>query len=229
MAVRTRLDPINRDIQLMVNETLSPAAQSKIISDYAAEQIEEAKQIDRSILGRTPRYTTTVDGRAGSPLESVRPNGSIITEFELFDDVLSWIGDQLRQNSPVGGAGDPHSGLYRESHTLLADGAEVPIGAPVPPADEYVFINTQPYARKIEMGRSSQAPDGVYQVVATLAARRFGNIAKIRFGYRVPLFGAIDAWANTSSAARHAAAHSRSATGRAEWLRRQPAIIVRQG
>ena len=52
-------------------------------------------------------------------------------------------------------------------------------------AEEYVFINTQPYARKIEGtgGRrmAPQAPDGVYQAVATLAQRRFGNIARITF------------------------------------------------
>jgi hypothetical protein len=90
-----------------------------------------------------------------------------------------------------------------------------------------VFINTQPYARKLEKGASSQAPDGVYQSVAVLASRRFGNIAKVRFGYRVPLFGSINAWADTASAARWAAAKSeRRESLRAEWLRRQPAIII---
>jgi hypothetical protein len=68
---------------------------------------------------------------------------------------------------------------------LLADGAEVdPSGANVPPADEYVFINTVPYARRIERGSSSQAPDGVYQAVAMLARGRFGNIARITYSFR---------------------------------------------
>ena len=48
-------------------------------------------------------------------------------------------------------------------------------------ADEYVFINTVPYARKIERGSSSQAPDGVYQAVAMLARDRFGNVARITY------------------------------------------------
>jgi len=57
-----------------------------------------------------------------------------------------------------------------------------------PPAQEYVFVNTTPYARKIEgnKGRppsSPQAPDGVYQAVATLA-RKFSNVAKVTFSYR---------------------------------------------
>ena len=59
-----------------------------------------------------------------------------------------------------------------------------------------MFLNTQPYARKIEgdLSRepsSKQAPEGVYEAVATLAQRRFGNVAMIRFSYRTPIDGAI--------------------------------------
>jgi hypothetical protein len=51
-------------------------------------------------------------------------------------------------------------------------------------ASRYEFVSTVPYARKIERGLSPQAPDGVYQVVAVLAQKRFGNVARIRFSYR---------------------------------------------
>jgi hypothetical protein len=56
------------------------------------------------------------------------------------------------------------------------------------PAQQYVFVNTDPYARKIEGTKqkppsSPQAPDGVYQAVATLA-RKFSNLAKITFSYQ---------------------------------------------
>ena len=33
-------------------------------------------------------------------------------------------------------------------------------------------------------GLSNQAPDGVYQVVAKMAQRRFGNSLRIKFSYR---------------------------------------------
>lgn len=191
MVVRTRVEPINRDIDLMLNEALSPAAQSAAFAEFAGEQIEDAKQTNRSILGRMPGYTVSVDGQAGAPLTSVKPDGVIVTEFELFNDVLAWIADQLEQHSPVGSGRDPHPGLYRKSHTLFADGQEVPVGNVVSPADEYVFINMEPYARKIELGSSSQAPDGVYQVIAILGQRRFGNVAKISFGYRTAISGAF--------------------------------------
>lgn len=185
MALKTRVEPIDRDIALMLSEALSPKAQSKMFAQFAGEQIEEAKQANRQILGRIPRHTVAVDGRQGSSLESVMPDGVIVAEFELFNDVLAWIGGQLERHSPV------KSGRYRKSHSIFGDGVEVVLGTVIPDASEFVFINTQPYARKIERGQSSGAPDGVYQVVATLARRRFGNIAKIGFSYRTAISGSI--------------------------------------
>lgn len=185
MALRTRVEPIDRDIELMISEELSPQARAQQFAKYAGEQIEDAKQTNRQILGRLPHYTISVDGRQGAALETVRPNGYVLAEFELFNDVLAWIGDQLEKHSPV------KSGRYRKSHTIFADGVEVELGGVIPEASEFVFINTLPYARKIERGESSQAPDGIYQVVATLARRRFGNIAKIGFSYRTAISGSI--------------------------------------
>lgn len=210
MTLRTRVDPIDRDIQAMLSD-LSPAEQSKVFAQFAQDQIDQAKATNRQVLGRDPKLTVTVDGRDNAPLASVRPNGVIVAEFKLIEDVLIWIGDQLEKHSPV------KSGRYRSSHVLLADGVEVDRRGNIPHAEEYVFINTQPYARKIESGSSSRAPQGVYQAVASLS-RRFGNVAKVSFSYRVPLFGAVQSWAQSGS---------RGSSSRAEWKQRQPAIIVR--
>lgn len=190
MSVRTRVEPIDRDIALMLQEG-SPKANAAAFAEFAREQISEAKETNRSILGRAPRSKTFVDGREGAALESVKPDGVIVTEFELVNDVLRWVADQLEMHSPVGSGRDPHPGLYKKSHTLFADGQEVSVGAVLPAAEEFVFINLVPYARKIELGSSSQAPDGVYQAVAILAQRRFGNIARISFGYRTAISGSF--------------------------------------
>lgn len=203
MAVTVKYDPISRDIALALAD-LSAPLQSKAIADYAETAIEEAKQINQAALGKVPPYKTYVDGRLDAPLESVRPNGVIFTEFELVIDVLRYIGEQLVLNSPV------ETGRYRRSHILLADGVEIDPAAQLTQiADEYVFINSQPYARKIERGESPEAPDGVYQATATLARRRFGNVARISFSYR-DLIGGF------ASAGPHGA--------RAK--NRQPAILV---
>jgi hypothetical protein len=177
----TRVEPINRDVQVIVNSLLSPAARSKLFADFAEDIIEDTRQQNRRALGGDPKFTVTVDGRLGAPLVSVRPNGVIFVEFQLVIDVLRYIQDQLERHSPV------KSGRYRRSHLLFADGTQVVIGAAaqqIVEADEYVFINSQPYARKLELGASTQAPDGVYQAVATMAQARFGNVARIRFTYR---------------------------------------------
>lgn len=148
-------------------------------ADYASLEIDNAKEINRAILGKVPPFKIFVDGQEGATLSSVKADGVIVVEFELVTDALKVISDMLHQHSPT------KTGTYKRSHVLLADGAEVdPSGANVPPADEYVFINTVPYARRIERGSSSQAPDGVYQAVAMLARGRFGNIARITYSFR---------------------------------------------
>lgn len=219
----------------MLSDDLSPAAQSAQFAEYAGEQIEEAKKIDASILGQVPRYTVSVDGQMDAPLTSVKPDGVIIAEFNILIDALAWIEDQLIKHSPVGSGRDPHPGLYQRSHALFADGQEINVGDKIPDAEEYIFISDLPYARKIEGGPgkvaiSPQAPDGVYQVVAHLAASRFGGVAKISFTFQSFIGGAVGVWAATPSAARHAAAnrgHAGTGSRAAEWLTRQPAIIVK--
>lgn len=196
MALKTRVQPIVRDLELFQAADLGPKARSAMLAAFAAETIEEAKAQNKQVLGVVPPYEVFVDGREGAPLTSVKPDGVIRAEFELINEALAWIFQQLQIHSPV------LTGQYARSHELFADGVDVGNPNVAPPAEEYVFLNTQPYARKIEGYRglggvthrapsSPQAPDGVYQAVATLAQRRFGNVAKITFSYRTAIGGDI--------------------------------------
>lgn len=191
MSIRTRVEPINRDVELIFAQDLSPKARSVMLAEVAGEMIDEAKETNRKVLGVVPPLTITVDGREGAPLASVKPDGIIRGEFELINEALAWINTQLQIHSPV------KSGRYAKSHELFADGVDTENPNDAPPAEEYVFINIQPYARKIEgipgvrEPQSSQAPDGVYQAVALLAQRRFGNVAKITFSYRTAIGGGL--------------------------------------
>jgi hypothetical protein len=182
MALSVRIQPISRELELMMAQDLGPKARSAMLAAYAAEAIEEAKQQNKQILGAVPPYEVYVDGNAGAPLTSVQPDGVIRAEFELVNEALAWINTQLQMHSPV------LTGLYAKSHELYADGSETEPNNPAP-AEEYAFVNIQPYARKIERGLSKQAPDGVYQAVATLAQKRFGNLARVTFSYRQVLGG----------------------------------------
>ncbi|MGD9879109.1 MAG: hypothetical protein AB7U95_03135, partial [Reyranella sp.] len=48
-----------------------------------------------------------------------------------------------------------------------------------------------PYARNIDTGTTSQAPDGEFPAVATLGRRRFSKVARIAIRYRAAVSGAI--------------------------------------
>lgn len=185
MAVRTKVEPIDRDVRLIIDELLSPAAQSAQFASGAGQFIAEADETNRRVLGRIPPRKTFVDGREGAALETVRPGGVIVAEWELITDVLLWIAADLIAHSPVGRteAGDKHPGLYKKSHTLFADATEVSVGEQIPPASEYVFMNMLSYSRKIERGSSRQF-DRVYEGTAQRARGRFGNVAKIYFTFR---------------------------------------------
>ena len=186
MALKTKIEPIAKDIDLAINEMLSPVARSKAFAEYARGAIEEADQANQHILGRIPPRKTFVDGREGSSLESINPDrGTIVAEWELMTDVLRWIAATLEERSPV------LSGNYKRNHILFADGQPVPRGAQIPEADEYRFSNLVPYARRIEIGKTKagrafvvQVPNRIYERTAQDAKARFGNMAEIFFTYR---------------------------------------------
>jgi hypothetical protein len=186
MGISSRIETLDRDIAFILSEDLSPEAQSHALARFARREIHAAQDQNAAAMGLRPDYEVTVDGRRHAPIEDVRPDGTVVAEFDLLLDLFTWIGAQLVINSPR------LSGRYAESHVFFVDGNETQLSGIVPAGSEYAFVNVQPYARKIERGLSSQAPDGVYQAVAAVAARRFGNVARIRFSYRSLTGGKAD-------------------------------------
>jgi len=192
VATVTTLEPIDKEIDDVLLDDFKPEERSKVFAEYANEQILENVQLWLQLLGHIVDYIVYVDGKKNAPLAGVRGDGGQIdVEFEFAEDILRWIAEQLEKHSPVGSGQDPHPGLYQKSHVLYADGKEVEDVSNTPPAAEYAFVNIVPYARKIEHGSSSQAPDGVYQAVAALAEQRYGGLANIRFSYRTAEEGVI--------------------------------------
>lgn len=183
MPVTVRIDPLEKDIDLIFREDLSPEARSATLAEFARQTLSEAEKTNTEALGHLPPHQTFVDGREGAAEESVRPDGAIAYEFNILEDLFAWIGEQLVTHAPR------LTGRFAESFRFFADGAEISWAEPAPLAEEYVFLNVQPYARKIESGESPQAPDGVFQAVAVLAQRRFGNVARVSFAYRTPIEG----------------------------------------
>jgi hypothetical protein len=232
---RVRLHAFSRDLKLLVERNLAPASRQKLIAEAARRALGQAQdQNARALGGEVPPHETFVDGRPGADLESVNPDrGEILFKFELASDIFQWIDEQLIIHSPVGDT--PKSPEYNKSHVFFVDGEQAdPAGGAA--GETFVFLNTTPYARKIERGLSDQTPDGVYEVVAVMAARRYGNIARITFGYRSFQAGTIvynpgkfdlrkrlaDQQGLTEAEAKAAA----SRIIKAERDSRQPAIII---
>lgn len=174
----SRIDPIFRDIEIAQIAGLSNEEKSAALAAFASEQIDEARQTNRRSSGADAPYEVIVDGRLGAALSSVRPDGVIVANFDLISTALEWIGEQLILESPR------LTGRFMRSWILLADGREIELGQAIPPAEDYAFVNTQPYSRKIDAGLSSQAPNGVVDGIAAVAATRFGNMARVYSTFR---------------------------------------------
>jgi hypothetical protein len=225
VTVTTKVQPIDQDIKIFISDLMSPEAQSSAFADFAEAALADAQATDSAALGYVPNHTTFVDGIESTDLERVNPNGTIVFVFDLLDDMFAWIFDQLKTHAPF------LHGNYRESIKLYADGAEIEVGGEIPPASQFVFLSTVAYASKIEgsPGRppqSSQAPDGVFQVVATMAKQRFGNQAKISFAYIAPSDGGIVDWARSAGASQQAHRRGGNKALHTEWLTRVPAIVI---
>jgi hypothetical protein len=192
MAVKVRITPFEQTFKLLVDRNLSPQVRSQKVAAFAQAKIDAADEQNRQALGAVPPKTVTVDGKQGAPLESVNPDrGTIIAEWSLVGDVLQFIYAALRARSPI------VKGDYLKGHTLYADGVECDPDNP-PLAGEYIFLNKEPYGRKIEIGKTESGRDFVIQVqnriyerTADDASKRFGNLAKIRFTYQAAFGGYV--------------------------------------
>lgn len=180
MGLKVRIDPVEQFTQATVNAALSEMEQRQAAIEFVRDGIAEAQRINKQAIGREPKYTLS------KRLEQINPaKDEVFVEFDLFVGVLDWIKQELVARSPR------VSGEYIRGHKLFADGQEVANASKPPDAEEYVFINTVPYARKIEIGKTQagrafviQVEPHIYERVAQDARSRFGNVAKISFGYR---------------------------------------------
>jgi hypothetical protein len=116
MPVRMKLEDIGQNITLAFDQMTSPEARRRLLAQFAREKVAEAAAHNSAVLGRPARFETFVDGTRSPNLESVRPDGQIVAEFELVEEVLLWVGDRLFESSP-------HlTGRYQRSHELFIDG-----------------------------------------------------------------------------------------------------------
>ena len=131
--------------------------------------------------GIAPTTETIVDRVRGAPIEAAGPASTILIEFSYLREIAQWLIDWL-----AGKAGKL-SGAYANSFKLLVNGAESPITAINHETREFVIINTKPYARRLEIGKTKtgrafaikQERFFVKSVIGHGQAR-FGNMVRMR-------------------------------------------------
>lgn len=182
--------------------------------------IAAAKAQNAKVMNTEPRpaaFTRHVDGIEGAAEEAVRPGGEIVYDYDRIDLVAEFALDTLRQLSPV------YRGNYVRGHTLFVGGQPVDDIRRIGAAKTVVIANTEPYARKIEVGgKQFRTHPHVYERAESIVARRFGNIADVRFGYFAVTIGDIEDWAASTVSGRRGG--SKAAVD--HWLRRQPALYI---
>jgi hypothetical protein len=174
------------DIDRMLEQSLSHEARRAYILRGV---IEQRARIEAERQGA--KVTLTVDGIKNTTESMIKDTSVVVWRFQWIGDLIRWIDQQLIIHSPVEkDATKAVPGQYERSFIAYADGSEFDLNDKIPEqAEEYIIMNTQPYAGKIERGRSPQDPDGVFQVVAALAANLVDPLwATVHFEYRTPPF-----------------------------------------
>lgn len=133
-------------------------------------------------------WRSIVDGRFDADPNTVKPYGKIEFVRRDLGEIVEYVWKELIRRSPV------LTGRYQDSHVLMINGVQAQDISAVKPGDRVQFVNTQPYARKIEGGgtvqnpavkpQSMSAPNGVYRVVYRSAKRLYGKAAFIDFRWK---------------------------------------------
>lgn len=185
------LQAFNRTLQVDVSK-LNAEASSALLAKTARGERDRVLREQGARAGQEPSYRQVVDGREGADLDTVRPDGVIVFEWQYLAEVVTETMKLLVERSPKGDAedNDGKPGGFIEGLKVYADEAETEVAAV--PADAAVveIIATVVYSRRLEMGtRKGGGPfvlevePHIVQETAQVARRLFGNVADIRFAY----------------------------------------------
>jgi hypothetical protein len=155
----------------------------KLLHHTARAERESVLRQQRQRAGIAPTDMVIADARRGAPIEAAERQ--VIIEYGYLREVAQETLRALVARSPR------RSGTYARSFVILVGGAEVDtLEAIRHDTAEIVILNTSPYARRLEVGRRADGRPFVIQVkpriveeTAILARSRFGNMAKLSFGY----------------------------------------------
>lgn len=135
--------------------------------------------------GIAPTTETIVDRVRGAPIEAATAKSTIIIEFEYLREIALWIMETLRAKAVS------RSGNYQSKFDLMVNGRPFDVMAIAHETREIVIVNTAPYARRLEIGKTKDGSPFIIAVskyeftkkIAAQAQARFGNFARVRHTY----------------------------------------------
>lgn len=166
-----RFTTFARDLQL-ATAGMQPAAINRALAQFAKDELAKA------IAGgeASSIFTRYVNGREGAAEDSVEAPGPIVYDFSYWQPIIAFALDFLQKRSPV------LTGRYQSTHVVMLGSQVVSPTAEIGAGEEVQIVNTQPYARKIEVGHMLMSmPDGVYQDALRAVRSQFGRVIDVRF------------------------------------------------
>lgn len=220
MALRVKFPIVDRRVAFSPGGAFSKETIGREFARMAAADIAQIDRENAAFAGRKLPMKTFLDGAEKEPIPAfVDPESAITARWQIA------VGAVADADGLLAISGPRKSGDYRKHRAIYADRARVGSAADIPPgAREVMIVSLVPYARKIERGRGGYAPGAVYQAVAAIMMKRYGNAARIKFTFAEPegAAGQLDAWANGRA---RAVGNSRKRQAQLAKDRRNPAII----
>lgn len=140
------------------------------LARFALESLREAQAEGAA----SEQYLRTVNGRRNAPEASVRAPGPIVYTFDHVRDAAIYALEFLRVTAPK------RTGRFSRSFIVIADGREVP-PARIPMGARVLIVNTQPYARKIQVGaKGFESRRGFFDVARRRTQAQFRGLVKVR-------------------------------------------------
>jgi len=192
----------------------------KFLTATARADNEKILAAQQSRGGMRPSVTAYANTPGNRNLDAVTLPGPIVHNYQYFAEIVVYALAALAKASPVA------SGDYLAGHTVYVNGVAVERFDRLDDADQIMIANAVPYARRLEIGKTVagrdfvlQVPNRIYETVAKrILAPRFGNVARIEFGYA----SLPDSYAVKGRLASH------YATGRANGVRGGGVLRKRQ-
>lgn len=160
-----------RDVQL-ATASIAPENIAKELARFARSSLRDVIAANEA----SPIYDTYVNGRIGADEDSVVPPGPILYEFSYWEPIIKFALAYLAKRSPV------KTGRYQSSHIVMLGSQVISPDTQISAGEEVTIVDTQPYARKIEVGHMLMSvPDGVYQDARREVGRQFSGQVKVDF------------------------------------------------